>query len=251
MTEKVRAVLFRNRNSGSDLAPIAGKFAVSRTARKTSAAVLEWVRPPHQARTRAALERFLDAGESLFLERAFDEVAVTEIVERADASVGAFYRRFRDKDGLLQAVHERFCEQARATADDALAPARWADATIDEMASAFITFLVEIFRERAGLIRVFAVQGQRDRVVRERTETLYDHLSEKLAFVLRSHGVSARRADGIFGARFALVMVLGFLTEVVLLQQTKFSLEDPRVAESLAQAFLGYVQSAPEAPGAS
>jgi AcrR family transcriptional regulator len=185
--------------------------------------------------------RMLDAGEELFGEKGFDDAPVSEIVARADASVGSFYRRFKDKDGLLQAVHERFCEEARVTTDDALAPERWADSTIEEMAGSFIHFLIDIFHERAGLFRSFIVRSERDPIVRERTNGLYDYLAEKLAFLLRARGVRMRRNDEIFGARFALMMVTGFLTEVVLVRESKFSLTDPRVAESLTDGFLSYL----------
>ena len=49
------------------------------------------------------------------------------------------------------------------------------------------------------------------------------------------------RNDEIFGARFALMMVTGFLTEVVLVRESKFALTDPRVAESLTDGFLSYL----------
>jgi AcrR family transcriptional regulator len=214
--------------------------------KQTSAAVLEWVRPPLQARTRAVLVRMLDAGEALFAEKGFDDAPVSEIVERAGASVGSFYRRFKDKDGLLQAVHERFCEEARATTDDALSPERWQDSTTEEMAEAFIGFLLDIFRERAGLFRAFMVRSERDEIVRERTQKLYDHLGEKLAFLLRARGLRTRHSDDIFAARFALMTVLGFLTEVILVHETRFSLTDPRVTESLADGFLSYLRLAPD-----
>jgi AcrR family transcriptional regulator len=214
--------------------------------KQTSAAVLEWVRPPRQARTRAVLVQMLDAAETLFAKRGFDDVPVAEIVELAGASVGSFYRRFKDKDGLLQAVHEKFCEEARATADDALSPDRWRDSSIEEMTEAFVGFLMNIFRERAGLFRAFIVRSERDEIVRERSQKLYDHLGEKLAFFLRARGVRTRHGDDVFAAKFALMTVLGFLTEVIFDHETRFSLTDPRVTESLTDGFLSYLRIAPD-----
>jgi hypothetical protein len=40
--------------------------------------------------------------------------------------------------------------------------------------------------------------------------------------------------------------VLGFLTEVILVHETRFSLTDPRVTESLADGFLSYLRLAPD-----
>ena len=78
---------------------------------------VEWVKPTHQAHSQETLERLLDAAEELVSERGFDNTTVSEIVHRANSSVGAMYARFNDKDSLLVCLHERFCEQALATAD--------------------------------------------------------------------------------------------------------------------------------------
>ncbi len=87
---------------------------------------LRWVRAPQQARSQETLDRILDAAEALVTEKGFEEATVAEVARRAESSVGAFYARFRDKTGLLYALHDRYLEQAMATADLALDPARWA-----------------------------------------------------------------------------------------------------------------------------
>ena len=107
---------------------------------------LEWVRPPRQARSQETLERILDAAEALVTEKGFEDSPVAEIVARADSSVGAFYARFHDKEGLLHALYERYFSEAVATTDAALAPERWQGASVAEL----IRFGAEEF-ERAGL----------------------------------------------------------------------------------------------------
>ena len=96
---------YRNRNSGFVMA--------ASTALRTPSpqASLRWVRPPQQERTRASLTRLLDAAETLLGEKSFDEVSIAEVTREARTSIGGFYRRFADKDGLLHALHERFCDE--------------------------------------------------------------------------------------------------------------------------------------------
>ena len=77
---------------------------------------LVWVRAPQQARSQATLGRLLDATEKLLDDRPFDELAVADICKAASSSVGAFYARFPDKTALLHVLHERLCDEARATA---------------------------------------------------------------------------------------------------------------------------------------
>ena len=101
---------------------------MTQTALQIPMRLLQWVRTPQQARTRDSLGRMLDAAEQLVADKGFDDTGIAEIARAAGTSVGAFYRRFRDKHGLLHALHERFCDEARATADAALDPARWAGA---------------------------------------------------------------------------------------------------------------------------
>jgi AcrR family transcriptional regulator len=111
-----------------------------------SPGVLQWVRPARQARSRKALTDLLDAAEQLVAKRGFEETSVQDIAVAAGTSVGSFYRRFKDKHRVLQAIHERFSEEARATADAVLDPARWATSGAAEMVTAISRFLVEIFR---------------------------------------------------------------------------------------------------------
>ena len=117
------------------------------------ASELRWVRPPQQARSQETLDRILDAAELLIADKSFADTRVADVVERAGSSVGAFYARFRDKEGLLHALYDRFLAEATATADAALDPERWEGATVPEILGAVIGFLVTVFREQTGLLR--------------------------------------------------------------------------------------------------
>ena len=79
------------------------------------------VRPPKQARSQQTLERLLVAAETLLAERPWEQIGVAELCAAADASVGAFYARFTDKDALLDLLADayrtdmaRFAEQLGA-----------------------------------------------------------------------------------------------------------------------------------------
>ena len=45
--------------------------------------------------------------EALIAERGLGGLSIAEVVRRARSSVGSFYGRFGDKDGLLRALHAR------------------------------------------------------------------------------------------------------------------------------------------------
>jgi AcrR family transcriptional regulator len=203
-------------------------------------AFLKWVRPPQQARTRKSLNRLLDAAEALLAEKGFDETGIAEITRRAGASVGGFYRRFRDKDGLLHALHERFCDEAQATADDAFDPERWEGAAVAEILTEFITFLVQIYRERQGLLRAFLLRGVSDEQVQKRTEALFQYLSDGLDALLATRRDQISHPEPTMAAGFGLRVVLGTLNESLQIHSMP-QLGDERLVTELARVFTSYL----------
>lgn len=206
-----------------------------------SSGVLQWVRPVCQARSRAALSSLLDAAERLVSERGFEEASVQEISSAAGTSVGSFYRRFKDKHGLLQAIHARFSEEARATADVALDPARWASSSAAEMVAAIARFVVEIFRERRGLFRAFLITGASDPVVRAREVELTSYLTQRLVGCLESHKQELRHPNLALAARTTLLLLVGVLSHATILGPAELDIDDPATAEELARAACRYV----------
>ncbi len=211
------------------------------TAAQTPVHLLQWVRAPQQARTREGLARLLDAAEALVVARGFDDVGIAEIARRAGSSVGAFYRRFADKDGLLHALHERFCNEARATADAALAPARWSGAATEAVVHEFTRFLVQVFREREGFFRAILQRGAADPVVRERTDRLFEHLADRLAALLRGRRGDIAHGDPRLAATVGLRVVIGTLTHTIQTQPRTLSLADDRLGTELARVFIAYL----------
>jgi AcrR family transcriptional regulator len=208
-----------------------------------SPALLQWVRAPQQARSRAALSVLLDTAERLVAEHGFEETSITDITEAARSSVGSFYRRFKDKRGLLQALHERFCADARATADVALDPERWANGTAGDMIDAIARFLVDIVRERRGLACAFLVSGASDPVVRERDVVLTDYLTDRLAACLESHRSELAHDDLRLAARMTLLMLTSTLSHAALLGPAELDIDDPVTATELARAACRYLGS--------
>src|SRR6188508_385483 len=57
--------------------------------------------------TEAVRADFLDAARVVFAKRGFTEASVTEVVERAGASVGSLYHHFGSKSDLFLALWQR------------------------------------------------------------------------------------------------------------------------------------------------
>lgn len=202
---------------------------------------LEWVRPPQQARTRQQLGRMLDAAERLVAAKGFADTGIAEIARLSGSSVGGFYRRFRDKQGLVQALHERFCDEARATADAALEPSRWAGASTAEILRQFSAFLIQIYREREGAFRAFMLAAMTDESVRRRTVELREHIHLRLAALLVERRGELAHPEPEVGSAFGIDMLLATLSQAVQFQQGALGLADPRLDSELPRAFLAYL----------
>jgi AcrR family transcriptional regulator len=205
---------------------------------------LRWVRPPRQARSQETLDRILDAAEALVAEKGFADATVAEVARRAGSSVGAFYARFRDKDGLLYALYERYLEQAIATTDAALDPRRWQGASIPEIVRAVIPFLVSVYRERQGLIRAFVLRNHVDPEFRARQERLSHYVSERLSRLLLARAAEIGHPDAPRAAAFGLTMTVSVIEGVILfgeLRSNALALSDDELAAELTRAFLAYL----------
>jgi len=205
---------------------------------------VEWVKPTHQARSQETLERILDAAEEVIAEKGIDNATVSEIVRRAKSSVGAMYARFTDKDSLLVCLHERFCEQAMATAEAALDPARWQGASIAEIFAAAMPFLVHVYQFKRGLIRAFILRGSNDQQFCERAGALSRSISEQLITLLMARRDQIKHPDPVLAVDFGLRMIFDTLDQATLfadVQRTKVKFTPEQVADELARTFLSYL----------
>jgi AcrR family transcriptional regulator len=199
-----------------------------------------WI--PQQQRTRASLERMLDATEELLALRGFEDISIAEIAKASASSVGGFYRRFRDKDGLVQALHERFCAEAKATAERALDVERWHSRPLPDVLAAVVRLLVTIHRARHGLMRVFLHRAMRDPLVAERNAALFAHLDGVLRALLLDHASEIARPDPADAATFGLHVVVGALNEATMVRTVSSDANaDGRFQEELTRMLASYL----------
>ena len=107
------------------------------------------------------MARMLDAAEAIFAEGGDGALTVEAVVKRAETSVGSFYSRFGDRDGLLQAMHERFLLRLGGAAHVAVAAA----GNEKTMAGAIEVFLSHVFtatQEYRNSARFFVLHRSAD-----------------------------------------------------------------------------------------
>jgi AcrR family transcriptional regulator len=94
---------------------------------------------PRRARGVQRVAELLDAGAALFAENGYETTTMTQIAERADASIGSLYQFFPSKELLAEALFARYVERVTSLLEDlskrapGLSPPRLANRLIDLM----------------------------------------------------------------------------------------------------------------------
>ncbi len=133
---------------------------------------------PTQARSKKALERFLNVAAELLAGNRFEDTGISQIAQRAESSVGTFYRLLGDKDVLLYAVHERFVTQGRGAIDALVAELGRSDLPLDQQIEQFIRGVIELFEGHEGLLRALIRRSSADLQFRQRFHQLNAYIGQ-------------------------------------------------------------------------
>jgi AcrR family transcriptional regulator len=92
---------------------------------------------PKRARGMQRVAELLDAGAVLFADKGYDATTMTQIAQRAGASIGSLYQFFPSKEVLAEALFGRYVERVASLLEDlvkrapGLSPVRLADLLVD------------------------------------------------------------------------------------------------------------------------
>jgi len=226
-------------------------------------------RPPQQHRSQETLDRILDAAESVLETKSFSEATLVEIMERAGVTVGAFYRRFPDKDALLHLMDERFFAELYARGDAVLDPARWpladagpengeiprADTSGTSSTSTFGTSIarvigeftreaVGIYRARRGLLRSLFLRARSDPVIAASARQVNAHLIGRLRAVLMPRATEIRHPDPAYAIELGYMVLVGALRETTLFDDVwpeRDASREVDLAAELTRVYVNYL----------
>lgn len=125
-------------------------------AAPTATGSVAGVRPPQQARSRAALQRLLASAEYVLVHDGVEEFTIARVAEHAGVSVGGVYRRFASKEQLIDAVRQELLarlEEAVLQALDTMQP------TLAGVLSAFTSALGRVLSESGQVIPAVLAGG--------------------------------------------------------------------------------------------
>lgn len=197
------------------------------------------VAAPRQTRSQQGLVRMLQAGRELIEASGnLDDLSINDIVERAGTSIGAFYRRFDNKDSFFEVVQDAAMEEGLEQVREAVErdPA-WRSNDAGMLADATISIYVQAFRRNRGLYHASLLQASQrkaswDAVKATNHEAQALIVPRLVAALALARGVkpdeaTARALD--FEVRATLQLILGMLVNSVLNDPGPLSLTSGRL----------------------
>lgn len=197
--------------------------------------------PAHQSRSREQRDRLLKAGERVFAEKGFWQAHVIDIAQVAECSVGSFYRRFKDKEGLFFALQEYMHAHAhdniRRFFDD---PACETD-TYHDIFFRLSANTLRTVRGIAGYYRALYEMSLRGHAVWPKMRELEAYQGARIAQMVAARGDRSPKADLVTAGQFITRTANGQINSVVLYGPGPYGVDDRRLSEELASLYIDYL----------
>lgn len=201
--------------------------------------------PPKQARSRNTLDRILAAAREILEAKVFEEATLSEVVERAGVTVGAFYHRFPSKDALLEYLEQEAYSSMRSAMASVFAAPRSDGLTVADLLRAFAGAQARMYRDNRGALRAILLKSRSDpeRQAR-RTEFTREALGTAVEWML-SHPGDLEHPDPATALQVALLFITSALRDVILYDERwvtagSNAISDERLVEELTRAALAY-----------
>lgn len=182
-----------------------------------------WVRPTSQKRAEDTRDRLIEAAEEVFAESGYTGARINDIADRAGVSPASVYVRFKDKDGLFNAVLDRFREQIGAILDHFFNSQRLDDVDTETVIHAVVMDNAYKLTRNAGIMRATLQRGLSEPEIMARyhrmRQTLIDNIAGFVAKRVLDEDPSAIHArvtdafDTIYGALITRIILQGDRSE--------------------------------------
>lgn len=153
------------------------------------------VHPPQQERSRASLERVLEAGTTLLEEAGYQGFTLAEVSRRANVSIGSIYARVSSKDDLFHAIHEREVARIAAEHDGLGDPQRWSDLATRDLVVAAVAEIGAVFHQNSEILRVIMHRGIVDTTTASRSAAGASAIGDQFETLLLTRRDDVAHAD--------------------------------------------------------
>jgi len=204
---------------------------------------------PQQARSRESMRKLLKAATEVLGQHGLEGATIPRIAQHAGLTPGAIYRRFPDKDALLETVIIGIFERQDERLRMMLTPAMARQIPLSVFAEQLINNMLVGYRASAGLLRAIRqfVQG-RDRTSFYRKITKLEMRTHQyLVELFLVHRKEVKHPDPQMAVSFALMMLTSSLIELILVDhdmkywQAVIPRNDLPLKSELLRSFLRYL----------
>lgn len=206
---------------------------------------------PQQARSRESLRKLLKAAGEVLGQHGVAGATIPRIAAHAGLTPGAIYRRFRDKDALLEAVVLGLLERQDERLRLGIAPATAGQIPLAVFAEQFIGTMVVSYRANAPLLRAIRhfVQGREATPFARKAVRYEMRAFEWMVDLFLSHRSDISHPEPRLAVSMGLMMVISTLVETVVLptdlgpMKAFLPKDDRGLKRELTRAFLSYLGS--------
>ncbi len=204
---------------------------------------------PQQARSRESLRKLLKAAAEVLGQHGLDGATIPRIAAHAGLTPGAVYRRFKDKDALIEAVilgilerqEERLQQQVSADTAGQIPLAVFADQIIGSMTVSY--------RANAALLRAIRlfVQGRAHTPFWRKACRIETATFEHLVQLFLTHVTDIEHPNPRLAVSMGLMIVTSTLVEIVVMPtdlgpiKAYLPPDDQALKRELVRVFLSYL----------
>jgi AcrR family transcriptional regulator len=209
---------------------------------------------PQQARSRESLRKLLKAAAEVLGQHGVEGTTIPRIAQHAGLTPGAVYRRFPDKDALLETVILGILERQDERLHVALTPEMARQIPLTVFAEQMITNMLISYRASAGLLRAVRqfVQARDGTAFYKKAAKLEMRSFQYLMELFLAHRKEIRHRDPQVAVAFALVTLASTLIELILVDhdlrcwQVVIPKDDQTLKRELLRNFLSYLGVEPK-----
>ncbi|MGB8773730.1 MAG: helix-turn-helix domain-containing protein [Terriglobales bacterium] len=204
---------------------------------------------PQQARSRESMRKLLKAAAEVLGQHGLEGATIPRIAEHAGLTPGAIYRRFPDKDALLETVIIGILERQDERLRMALTPAMARQIPLAVFAEQLINSMLLSYRGNAGLLRALRqfAQGRDHTSFYKKCARLEMRTYQYLVELFLVHRKEVKHPDPQMAVSFALMMLTSALIELILVDhdmknwQAVIPKDDQSLKREFLRSFLSYL----------
>jgi len=204
---------------------------------------------PQQARSRESLRKLLKAAAEVLGQHGLEGATIPRIARHAGLTPGAIYRRFPDKDALLETMIIGILERNDERLRMMLTPAMARQIPLPVFAEQLINNMLVSYRANAGLLRAIRqfAQGRDHSSFYKKVTKLEMGTYQYLVELFLVHRKEIKHPNPQMAVSFALMMLVSALIELIFADhdmrnwQAVIPKDDLTLKRELLRAFLSYL----------